>query len=230
MDDLLDNACWSSLAGRHAHLGERRGRAARYDPDVSVFAAVEGPVDEAGWRDLASLVGPGGVAVLFRDSVPDPPAGWSVDARGGGLQMVLDGDLAPDESSRAIEIRALTEHDAEQMVGLVAIAQPGPFRPATHRMGGYHGVVDDGRLVAMAGERLTFDGYTEISAVCTHPDERGRGLASAVTRSVASSIVGRGERPFLHVAHGNAAAVGVYERLGFVGRRDIEFVRVVAPG
>ena len=79
----------------------------------------------------------------------------------------------------------------------------------------------------MAGERLVPDGYTEVSAVCTHPDARGRGLAALLTHRVATRIRQRGDVPFLHVAEGNDGARRVYERLGFALRTPVEFVVVV---
>jgi predicted GNAT family acetyltransferase len=81
----------------------------------------------------------------------------------------------------------------------------------------------------MAGERLGFAGSTEISAVCTHPDARRRGLGAALTHHVASEILRRGEEPFLHVAESNDAARRVYERLGFSATRSIDAVLMTAP-
>jgi len=82
----------------------------------------------------------------------------------------------------------------------------------------------------MAGERLGFDGYTEISAVCTHPEFRGKGFASSMTHHVATGIFERGEQPFLHVAESNVSAHGVYGNLGFVERRSVEFALLQSPG
>ncbi len=91
-------------------------------------------------------------------------------------------------------------------------------------MGRYVGVRDDsGRLVAMAGERLRLPGFTEVSAVCTAPEARGRGLAELLVRDVAARIVERGDQPILHVAASNAGAIRLYERLGFVVRRPVVF-------
>lgn len=125
-------------------------------------------------------------------------------------------------------MRRLTVDDVPQMLALVAATEPGPFRPRTIEMGRYYGHFDGARLVAMAGERLHLDGFTEISAVCTHPDARGRGLASGITGVVAEGIFERDEQPFLHVAENNAGALRVYEGLGFVRRRVVEFALIQA--
>ena len=104
------------------------------------------------------------------------------------------------------------------MVELAALTKPGPFLIRTHELGGYIGIRDQGRLVAMAGERFKLPGFTEVSAVCTHPDYRGRGYAAALTLAVATRIAARGETPFLHTFASNINAIRLYEKLGFVLR------------
>jgi predicted GNAT family acetyltransferase len=101
------------------------------------------------------------------------------------------------------------------MVELTALTKPGPFGKRTHELGYYVGIRDNGKLVAMAGERLKVPGYTEVSAVCTHPDHLGKGYAGALMLEVMRAIRERGETPFLHVRSNNARAIGIYERLGF---------------
>ena len=225
----LDNAVWHALTTYHRAFTERAGaevagRARRYHPEVSVFVAVE-EFDTDSWRDLAALVGPGGSAVLFRDDVPDPPSGWTSLGGGIGHQMVLR-DLSPVTIPAA---RVLGPDDVGEMLALVELTQPGPFRVRTIELGGYFGVFDGGELVAMAGERLHFPGFCEISAVCTRPDWRGRGLAAGLTALVAQGIQARGEQAFLHHAADNDPARRVYETLGFEFRRKISIAVVGAP-
>jgi predicted GNAT family acetyltransferase len=96
-------------------------------------------------------------------------------------------------------------------------------------MGSYFGHFRGGHLVAMAGERFRFDGFGEVSAVCTHPDTRGQGLASALTNRVARGIVAKGRQPFLHVAKSNEKARRIYESLGFREHRLVEFLLAETP-
>jgi len=223
----LDNAVWSSLTTGHASLAQVAGRARRYPATVSPFAAVDG-FDEGSWSDLAELVGPTCTFALSGGDLPAaPPPGWSQKLRGRGRQMTVAGDRLAD--TEPIALRRLTTDDVPQMLHLVTTTDPGPFLPGTIEMGRYYGHFAGDRLMAMAGERLHLDGYTEISAVCTDPARQGRGLASALTHHVASGIFERGEHPFLHVAASNERALRVYERLGFSQRRIIEFALVRSP-
>jgi GNAT superfamily N-acetyltransferase len=222
----LDNAAWAALTSHHGSMAEVHGQARRYARDVSPFTAID-RVDESSWLDLAGLAGAGHPVALFRGAIPFVPPNWTELARGRGHQLTLDPDELTDVEPTTV--RRLTVDDVPRMLALVALTTPGPFLPRTIEMGRYYGHFDGDELVAMAGERLHLEGYTEISAVCTHPDARGRGLASALTHTVAAGILERGEQPFLHVAQGNDSALRVYERLGFTRRRQIEFV-LVAPG
>lgn len=222
---LLDNAVWHSLAGAHEHYAERVGAAARYDPDVSIFAAL-GDDDAAAWLDLEQVVGPSGVAVLFRAEIPPSPKAWTHLDGGRGHQMVLR-ELAPVDVPDGV--RPLGSGDVGEMLALVELTRPGPFAVRTVELGGYVGVFDGSRLVAMAGQRLAPPGFREVSAVCTHPDFRGRGLAAGLTALVARRILERGERPFLHHASDNHAARRVYESIGFEFRRQVVFAALGAP-
>jgi predicted GNAT family acetyltransferase len=77
------------------------------------------------------------------------------------------------------------------------------------------GIRCDGKLVAMAGERLKIPGYTEVSAVCTHPDHVGKGYARVLMTAITHGIRDAGDVPMLHVRADNARAIELYERLGF---------------
>jgi ribosomal protein S18 acetylase RimI-like enzyme len=224
-EDALDNAVWHALTARHAGLSEGNGRARRYPAALSVFGAVD-TLDDSGWAALADLVGPGGGTVLFRRDVPPLPSGWRAALRGVGNQFVA-WSLPDIDLDGAPAIVDLGPDDAERMLALATLTRPGPFALRTSELGHFVGVFEGGELVAMAGERLQPQGYTEISAVCTHPDARGRGLAALLTHRVATQIQARGDIPFLHVAEGNDNARRVYERLGFTLRTPVQFVAVV---
>ena len=221
----LDNAVWSSLTGAHAALGERKGRAARYLPDVCPFAALPLEPDTTDWADLAALAGPGEIVVIGRAKLLLRVPAWTVDMALPGVQLDGSGmDVAPDPE--AVRLGAA---DVPEMLDLVARTEPGPFLPRTHLMGTYLGFRRGGALVAMAGERMAPAGFTEISAVCTDPAYRGRGLASRLVRAVGAVVRDRGDVPFLHASAANTSAIHLYETLGFTLRQKTEFAGLLPP-
>jgi ribosomal protein S18 acetylase RimI-like enzyme len=229
-DRVLDNMAWHALTGPQADLAgpgparsptsAGRGVAARrYRREVAPFCAVD-RLDATGWADLAELVGPGRAAVLFRAEVPDPPDGWSEVFRGVTVQYVAR-RLARPDPALASQITELGPDDSDDMVALTSATEPGPFSAETWRTGRYFGLRRDGRLVAMAGERLRVDGWGEVSAVCVDASARGLGLGAALTLAAAGAIAERGDRPMLHVAEANHPAHALYLRLGFEVRREV---------
>jgi GNAT superfamily N-acetyltransferase len=173
------------------------------------------------WDDLAALLGSGGLADLFSARVTAPD-GWAPVFDLPGFQMILDRPLARP-AGRAVAVRELGQADVGDMLALTEVARPGPFWARTNELGRFYGVREHGALIAMSGERLQPPGWTEISAVCTAPDARGRGLAARVVEAAVDGVLGRGERPFLHVAAVNVDAIRLYERLGFTIRQEVRF-------
>jgi predicted GNAT family acetyltransferase len=133
-------------------------------------------------------------------------------------------DAVPDD-----EAIVLGPADVPEMLALVERTRPGPFEARTVELGTYLGIRREGELVAMAGERMRPPGWTEVSAVCTDPRFQGQGLGGRLVRAVAVGIRARGEVPCLHAAATNTGAIKLYESLGFVTRRTIDFVGLRAP-
>ncbi|MGI3781568.1 MAG: GNAT family N-acetyltransferase [Janthinobacterium lividum] len=218
----LDSATWDSLTGAHARFAQGDGLGRRYDPDVSPFAAVASFDDPDAWRDLRALYADGEVAGLagptgFTRTVP---TGWELDGVVAGVQLVSTDALW---SAAADDAYVVGADDAAEAMDLVARTEPGPFRPRTYELGTYLGLRRDGRLVALAGERLHPPGWTEISAVCTDPAHRRQGLATRLVRAVAELVRERGETPFLHTSAANTRAIDLYLAMGFELRREVEF-------
>lgn len=225
--DPLANPVWYALEGPQHNVAESTGLAVRYPRSLAPFGAVPDLPTAESWAALADLVGAGGVALLIRAEVVAPP-GWEALFGGTAVQM-----LGPEHGGHSEdadhEFAQLTAVDVASMLELVAATRPGPFAQRTIELGTYLGARRDGELVAMAGERMRLTRLTEISAVCTQRAHRGQGLARALVGSLARRIQARGERPFLHVAIDNVAAIRLYEALGFAPVRNLEVTGLRAP-
>lgn len=226
MSHLLDRPVWSALTTRHAALAEGGALARRYDPSIVPFAAARDDSAEAS-AALGALARPGeGLLLLQADAIALPPGLVAVSAA-AGVQMVLR--RRPSEVLDA-PIERLSAADAAEMLQLATLTRPGPFSAKAQALGAFWGVKENGRLVAMAGERMKQEGFTEISGVCTHPEARGRGLARLLSVFVTHRVLERGETPYLHAYATNAAAIRLYESIGFEVRRTMEVAMVRAAG
>jgi len=211
---LLDNPVWNALSTFHSSFDEGDELAKCYPIDVAPFAAIRNQSSES-YESLSRIVGSKRTAALVFVGMPDLPAGWANVRMVHSAQMVWNtADLSPAKDS----IQNLNISNVDEMLALVELAKPGPFGKRTPELGSYVGIREAGRLVAMAGERLRLPGFTEVSAVCTHPDSQGRGYASSLVSTLIRKIRERDETPFLHVRTENVQAIRIYEKLGFKTR------------
>lgn len=220
MSHPLDRPIWSSLTTRQAHLAIGDGRALRFDADFALFAAGADAGPEAA-QAVGGLIPESGVVGLVEAGPVALPPAARVVTEAACVQMTLE-SLRPSGGPEPDWID-LTEADAAEMLALATLTEPGPFFSKTHRLGDFVGVRIDGRLAAMAGERMKPDGFTEVSGVCAHPDFRGRGLAGALMRIVTARILARGETPFLHAYAHKPEALALHQAVGFTVRTPITF-------
>ncbi|MBC2668046.1 GNAT family N-acetyltransferase [Novosphingobium piscinae] len=212
----LDFPVWHGLTGPQAHLARRHGQALRIVPDYGPFAAAPG--DARG--DLAGLLAATDELWLVEPEAFAAPPGTRVIRTAPLVQMVADGPV--DRAADDPEIVALDEGDAAAMTALAEATRPGPWGPATRRYGPFYGIRREGRLAAMAGERLRpAAGLAEVSGVCAWPEFRGQGLAARLIRRVVAGFAARGDQAFLHSYAANASAIRLYETLGFRIRRGM---------
>lgn len=213
----LDRPIWGCLQTHQAYLRQGKLPAVRFPVDISPFVAGEDASPET-CIALSKLI-PQGDDVYFIEALPPPAPQGVTDIRRAVVQMVWkDFPAAP---TAVAEMEDLSESDAAEMLALATLTKPGPFRVRTHTLGRFIGVREKGKLVAMAGERMHLTGYREISAVCTHPDFRARGLGAMLMHAVGARMLAEGETPFLHAYADNHGAVALYHKLGFVVRREL---------
>jgi ribosomal protein S18 acetylase RimI-like enzyme len=213
----LENPVWAALTGNHANFAVGGAFARRYPGEVAPFVGLKNLSGDA-LAELAAIVTPGEEIYLFG---PRLPVGgeWTLKSEAEAIQMVHAG--SPPEFREGPEILALGLQDAPDMVELTSLVFPGYFRLNTIQMGSYFGIRESTKLIAMAGERMFAGGFREISAVCTHPDYQGRGLAALLIAHLLSLAARRGETSFLHVGSGNERARSLYEKLGFRKRASL---------
>ncbi|VWD35124.1 GNAT family N-acetyltransferase [Burkholderia contaminans] len=216
----LDRVVWNALTGRQRRFALGHGRAWRFPVAVAPFAAME-DTSAVSFDALRTLIAAHGPAALVTPDEIELPAGLSAIRRANLLQMVWQGTLGPAPESGHV---TLAEADVPEMLALTTAAQPGPFGPRTFELGHYIGIRSEGRLAAMAGERMQVDGYTEISAVCVDAAFRRQGLAARLMRSLIAEIDARSDTPFLHVLTSNRVAIERYLALGFVVRREMHLL------
>ncbi|CAN7482578.1 GNAT family N-acetyltransferase [Acidovorax sp. LjRoot129] len=215
----FDRPVWASLSYA-PNLAEGGNLAKRYRRDVNLFASARDEGDPASLAALADLVAEGESAFVLQAQPIAVPDGMQALRRAQGVQMLATRAIAAEPGAE--EVVELGDADAAEMLTLAQLTEPGPFLWRTPTMGRFVGIRSGGRLVAMAGERMRFEGGTEVSGVCAHPDFRGRGFARRLSSVVAHAIQQRGDRPFLHAWTTNDAAIALYESLGFEIRTQMQ--------
>lgn len=219
MNHILQNPVFSALSTGDKHLSFGNERVKYFDEEVSPYAGFE-ENNASGFDELHDLL-PEGRRILFARPTPvSIPIGWQLQHEIKGLQFVYKGGTIDGTFANIVP---LTDDHVDEMIRLVKLTKPGPFGKRTIDFGYYHGIFDNGQLVAMTGQRLHAEDYTELSAVCTHPDHLGKGYASALMQHQLQIILHHNQKPFLHVREDNDRAIAVYDRLGFVVSMPMNF-------
>lgn len=226
MNHLLDNMIWNALVTGNKDIAVSSGAAGCYRPDIAPFAAVEELNNDNLGQLHALLPAERKVALSWFDRPALNPEQWQVLHEMDCSQMVYEYPVKNFETKESRLVVPLTREHVPQMLELTAMTKPGPFLENTILFGNYFGVLVDGQLAAMAGQRMHPVPYMEVSAVCTHPAFRGKGYARACMLQVMKLITENGFTPFLHVLTSNTTAIQLYESIGYRIRKRI-FINVI---
>jgi len=218
--DVLYNPVYNALRSGDASLSFGTEKVKYFDEGVSPFAGFDQDYDK-GFEDLFNLLPVSRNILYATPQLIKEPKGWQMLAEVKGLQFVfVEGT---DSGGHSINPVPLNNCNIEEMMQLAALTKPGPFGPRTIEFGHYHGIFENDQLVAMTGQRLHVANYTEISAVCTHPNYLGKGYAAALMLHQMNLIRSHGQQAYLHVREDNSRAIALYERLGFKAQRPMNF-------
>ncbi len=226
MSHILDNMIWNAIITGNSDIAIVDGDVGLYQPDIAPFAGFK-ELNPKNLDTLLALVPVGNrVAIAYWDSLSMDADKWTTLQHMDVTQMVYEEPVAGFTTTASSLIVPLGEEDIPAMLELTALTKPGPFLPRTILFGNYFGIFVNGKLAAMAGQRMHPVPYMEVSAVCTHPDHRGHGYAKALMLHIMKLILDNSFIPFLHVLTSNTGAIQLYESIGFRIRRQL-FIDVV---
>jgi ribosomal protein S18 acetylase RimI-like enzyme len=220
MEHVLDNPAWSALNSGNRHLANGNSTVKYFDKEVSPIVGLQEYTHE-NLELLYSVLPDSNPKLLITSNELDFPKQWKVLGKLKGFQMVYE--LNTDKEPEVPGTIELTNMHVPQMLALTQLTSPGPFASKTIEFGHYRGVFNNNMLAAMAGQRLHAFNYTEISAVCTHPNHLGNGYARRLLQYHIYRMQLTGTLPFLHVRYDNERAIKVYEDLGFAVRIPVHF-------
>jgi ribosomal protein S18 acetylase RimI-like enzyme len=220
--EQLDNPAWWALhtVDKHFNIGNE---VVKYFPaNISPFVGIENWDEKHQLELLHNLPADRSFAVMVAESF-ELIDGLETVFTTTLNQLVFENFKTEFSTEMFQSIQPLGDEYIKEMLELTALTKPGPFYEKTNAFGNYVGIFQDNQVVAMAGERLHLNDYTEISAVCTHPSQTGKGFGSLLVAYLVEKIIESGQTPFLHARKDNVGAIRVYEKVGFVVRKEMNF-------
>jgi ribosomal protein S18 acetylase RimI-like enzyme len=217
----LDNPVWYSLSETHKNFSILYKDSKFYKPDYCPFGGFESGHDISSQVDEYSRLTDNFFVVGERPGFSEKII---LKNELVCLQMIVETSIDQEPEERIIKLNNKYEGPLFDLVNLV---QPGYFKKKTALMGDYYGIFKNDELVAVTGERMKMHGFTEVSAVVTHPLYTGRGYAKQLVAYTLNKIFNHDKIPYLHVAEKNTVAIKLYETLGFKTRRKISFWNLV---
>src|SRR5678816_2088939 len=221
MDHILDNMIWNAITTGNNDIAIINGDVGCYLPDIAPFAGMK-VFNDANLKKMYEFIPANrSVAISLLYKIDHDESKWKLLQPMDVTQMVYEHSVNTFITKNSPSIVPLSEEHVPQMMELTALTRPGPFLQQTIRFENYFGIFIEGRLAAMTGQRMHPRPYMEVSAVCTHPDFRGRGYAKALMLHVMKIILDNSCIPFLHVLSSNTVAIQLYESIGFRTRTKL---------
>ena len=216
-ENKLDNPVWNSLSETHGGFVLDYGNTKFYHPDYCPFG---GFINSQSTLEASNQYSVATDNFFIVGEKPEISNSLKIVKELICLQMIVYNKI---ELSITDTIIKLTEEHNQELVHLVNLVQPGYFKNKTASLGNYYGIFKEDQLVAITGERMKMNDFTEVSAIITHPDHIGKGYAKQLIAHCVNNIFSENKIPYLHVVESNIGAIGLYEKLGFVTRRKMSF-------
>lgn len=216
-ENKLDNPVWNSLSETHGGFVLDYGNTKFYNPDYCPFG---GFINSQSTLEASNQYSVATDNFFIVGEKPEISNSLKIVKELICLQMIVYNKI---EVSITEYIVKLTEEHNDKLVHLVNLVQPGYFKNKTASLGNYYGIFKEDQLVAITGERMKMNDFTEVSAIITHPDHIGKGYAKQLIAHCVNNIFSENKIPYLHVVESNIGAIGLYEKLGFVTRRKMSF-------
>jgi ribosomal protein S18 acetylase RimI-like enzyme len=219
----LDNPVWHSLNETHSNFALEYDDFKFYHPDFCPFGGFTSLINSN--KNIETYTS----LVTNFYVVGDKPNFNNTVILNKDLicnQMVLNKPIELDISEQITKLK--TERHLKELFELVNLVQPGYFKDKTHELGSYYGIIENDKLIAVTGERMKMNNFTEISAVITHPNHTGKGYAKQLIKHTSDQIFKDNKTPYLHVANINTNAIKLYNKLGFQTRRTISFWNLIS--
>jgi GNAT superfamily N-acetyltransferase len=142
---------------------------------------------------------------------------YKVDSHGLYYKMGLT-DTSKCTGVDSSGLVKLTESDVSELKELYDTSYPGHwFEPYMLKTGHYYGIREENRLVSAAGVHVYSAEYrvAALGNITTHPDHRGKGLATIACAELCRSLLRTVDHIGLNVKTDNVTAITCYEKLGF---------------
>ncbi len=219
LEAQLKNPVWFALQETHQKYAVTYNGVRFYNPEICTFGAFLNPQNT---KEASNTYIKRNNNFFYVSEHQNPiidSTQITLEKKIEGCQMVLQ---KLPEVKLTEDIVLLDHTFINEIYNLIWLVMPGYYQKGGYKMGDYFGIIKDHKLVALAGQRMQTNLFTEISGVVTHPNYTRKGLAKQLIVHNTQTILKAGKTPILHTNKGNFA-IPLYEKLGFKITRDMNW-------